>query len=84
MFSSDSRVNKHTKLTPLQLVTGQQPVLPPKREATQRNAPFMSQTRISHIGMHSYETSEENSHEVKAQFQSTADTLITKTIGNQE
>ena len=30
VFSSNSRANKHTKLTPFQLVTGQQPLLPPK------------------------------------------------------
>ena len=50
--ASNSRVNKHSKLTPLQLVTGQQPVLPPKQGATERKAPYMSQTRLSHLGMH--------------------------------
>ena len=41
VFSSNSRVNKHTKLTPLQSLTGQQPVLPSKRGATERNVPYM-------------------------------------------
>ena len=34
--------------------------------------------------MLSYETSEENSHVVKVHFQSIADILKTKTIGNKE
>ena len=61
-------------------------MLPPKRGATERKAPFMSQTKLSHIGMHGYEyeASEENSHEVKAHFQSTADILETEMVGNGE
>ena len=52
VFWSNSKVNKNTKLTPLQLITGQQPVLPPKRGATERKATHLSQTRLSHLGMH--------------------------------
>ena len=34
--------------------------------------------------MHGYETSEENSHEVKVHFQSIADILETEMVGNRE
>ena len=44
----------------------------------------MSQTRLSQISMHGYETSEENSHEVKVYFQSMAHILETEMVGNWE
>ena len=84
VFLSNSKVNKNTKLTPLQLVAGQQKGLPPKQETKERTALHTSTLRLSHLGMHGHETIEENSHEVKVHFKCMPDTLKTGTVGNQE
>ena len=81
VFSSNSKVSK---LTPLQLVTGQQPVLPLRGEATQGKEPFTSLRDQIGTSMHGYVTSGENSHEVKVNFQSTVDIIENEPVGNRE